>query len=72
MYRVKSKKVLLYLGNIYLYVYFKNNNLEDLKQTVERLVKDDMGAIYNNQKKHIDKYSLNKVMPSWISLYTQI
>ena len=53
-------------------VYFKNNNLEDLKQTVERLVKDDMGAIYNNQKKHIDKYSLNKVMPSWISLYTQI
>ena len=53
-------------------VYFKNNNLEDLKQTVERLVKSDMGAIYNNQKKHIDKYSLNKVMPSWISLYTQI
>jgi len=53
-------------------VYFKNNNLEDLKQTVERLVKSDMKAIYNNQKKHIDKYSLNKVMPSWISLYTQI
>ena len=53
-------------------VYFKNNNLEDLKQTVERLVKDDMGAIYTNQKKHIDKYSLNKVIPSWISLYTQI
>lgn len=53
-------------------VYFKNNNLEDLKQTVERLVKSDMGAIYNKQKKHIDKYSLNKVMPSWISLYTQI
>jgi len=53
-------------------VYFKNNNLEDLKQTVERLVKSDMRAIYNNQKKHIDKYSLNKVMPSWISLYTQI
>ena len=53
-------------------VYFKNNNLEDLKQTVEQLVKSDMGAIYNNQKKHIDKYSLNKVMPSWISLYTQI
>lgn len=53
-------------------VYFKNNNLEDLKQTVERLFKSDMGAIYNNQKKHIDKYSLNKVMPSWISLYTQI
>jgi len=53
-------------------VYFKNNNLEDLKQTVERLVKSDMRAIYNNQKKHIDKYSLNKVMPAWISLYTQI
>ena len=53
-------------------VYFKNNNLEDLKKTVERLVKSDMRAIYNNQKKHIDKYSLNKVMPSWISLYTQI
>ncbi|MDC3256625.1 glycosyltransferase family 4 protein [Acidimicrobiia bacterium] len=53
-------------------VYFKNNNLEDLKQTVERLVESDMGAIYNNQKKHIDKYSLKKVMPSWISLYTQI
>ena len=53
-------------------VYFKNNNLEDLKQTVERLVKSDMRAIYNKQKKHIDKYSLNKVMPSWISLYTQI
>ncbi|MDC3201386.1 glycosyltransferase family 4 protein [Acidimicrobiia bacterium] len=53
-------------------VYFKNNNLEDLKQTVERLFKSDMGAIYNKQKKHIDKYSLNKVMPSWISLYTQI
>ncbi|MDC0871500.1 glycosyltransferase family 4 protein [Acidimicrobiia bacterium] len=53
-------------------VYFKNNNLEDLKQTVERLVRSDMRAIYNNQKKHIDKYSLNKVMPSWISLYTQI
>ena len=53
-------------------VYFKNNNLEDLKQTVERLFKSDMGAIYNKQKKHIDKYSLNKVIPSWISLYTQI
>ncbi|MDA8667876.1 glycosyltransferase family 4 protein [Candidatus Actinomarina sp.] len=53
-------------------VYFKNNNLEDLKQTVERLFKSDMGAIYKKQKKHIDKYSLNKVMPSWISLYTQI
>ncbi|MDA7725085.1 glycosyltransferase family 4 protein [Acidimicrobiaceae bacterium] len=53
-------------------VYFKNNDLEDLKQTVERLVISDMRAIYNNQKKHIDKYSLNKVMPSWISLYTQI
>ncbi|MDC0595496.1 glycosyltransferase family 4 protein [Acidimicrobiia bacterium] len=53
-------------------VYFKNNDLEDLKQTVERLVKSDMRAIYNNQKKHIDKYSLNKVIPSWISLYTQI
>ena len=52
-------------------VYFKNNDLEDLKQTVERLVKSDMRAIYNNQKKHIDKYSLNKVIPSWISLYTQ-
>ena len=47
-------------------VYFKNNNLEDLKQTVERLFKSDMGAIYNKQKKHIDKYSLNKVIPSWI------
>ena len=35
-------------------VYFKNNNLEDLKQTVERLVKSDMRAIYNNQKKHLD------------------
>ncbi|MDB4247553.1 glycosyltransferase family 4 protein [Acidimicrobiia bacterium] len=53
-------------------VYFKNNNLEDLKQTVERLFKSDMGAIYKQQKKHIAKYSLNKVMPSWISLYTQI
>ncbi|MDC1039965.1 glycosyltransferase family 4 protein [Acidimicrobiia bacterium] len=53
-------------------VYFKNNNLEDLKQTVERLVKSDMRAIYNNQKKHIDKYSINKVIPSWITLYTQI
>ncbi|MDA9602996.1 glycosyltransferase family 4 protein [bacterium] len=53
-------------------VYFKNNNLEDLKQTVEQLDTGEMQTIFNNQKKHIEQYFLNKVMPSWISLYTQI
>ena len=53
-------------------VYFKNNNLEDLKQTVEQLDTDDIQTIYNKQKTHIEKYNVDKVMPSWISLYTQI
>ena len=53
-------------------VYFKNNNLEDLKQTVDQLDTDEIQTIYNNQKTHIEKYNVDKVMPSWISLYTQI
>ena len=35
-------------------VYFKNNNLEDLKQTVDRLVKRYEGIFIMNQKKHIE------------------
>ena len=53
-------------------VYFKNNNLEDLKQTVEQLDSDEIQTIYNKQKTHIEKYYVDKVMSSWISLYTQI
>ena len=53
-------------------VYFKNNNLEDLKQTVEQLDSDEIQTIYNKQKTHIEKYHVDKVMSSWISLYTQI
>ena len=53
-------------------VYFKNNNLEDLKQTVEQLDSDEIQTIYNKQKTHIEKYYVDKVMSTWISLYTQI
>ena len=53
-------------------VYFKSNNLEDLKQTVEQLDSDEIQTIYNKQKTHIEKYYVDKVMSTWISLYTQI
>ena len=53
-------------------VYFKNNNLESLKKTIEELISGDINIIYAKQKKHIEKYFINKVMSSWISLYAQI
>ena len=53
-------------------VYFKNNNLESLKKIIEELLSGDVNIIYAKQKKHIEKYFINKVMPSWISLYAQI
>lgn len=53
-------------------VYFKNNDINSLAATVENLLQADLEKVYFNQKNHIKKYLLEKVLPYWISLYTQI
>ena len=53
-------------------VYFENNNLDSLLSTTQNLFKKDLNSVFMNQKKYIEKYMSDKVIPSWISLYTQI
>ena len=49
---------------------FKNNNLQDLKQTINKLDQEDMSKIWLNQIEHIsNNYSMDKVLQKWIYVY---
>ena len=53
-------------------IYFKNNDLDSLTLAVENITSKDVTNIYLKQLKHIRKYDIDKVITSWISLYSQI
>ena len=50
-------------------VYFKNNNLDDLIETLNNLSSNNLENIFNKQKQHISKYDLRKNMQDYILLY---
>ena len=50
-------------------VYFKNNNLDNLIETLDNLSISDLESIFNKQKQHISKYDLRKNMEDYILLY---
>ena len=50
-------------------VYFKNNNLDNLIETLDNLSRSDLESIFNKQKQHISKYDLRKNMEDYILLY---
>lgn len=50
-------------------VYFKNNNLDNLIETLDDLSRSDLESIFNKQKQHISKYDLRKNMEDYILLY---
>ena len=50
-------------------VYFKNNNLDNLIETLDDLSRSDLESIFNKQKQHISKYDLRKNMDDYILLY---
>lgn len=53
-------------------IYFNNNDLKSLTSTVEDITSRNAIDVYLKQKEHIKKYEIDKVIPSWISLYSQI
>lgn len=50
-------------------VYFKNNNLDDLIETLNNLSMNNLVNIFNKQREHISKYDLRKNMQDYILLY---
>ena len=50
-------------------VYFKNNSLDDLVETLNNLSSKNLENIFNKQKQHISKYDLRKNMQDYILLY---
>ena len=50
-------------------VYFKNNSLDDLIETLNNLSSNNLENIFNKQKQHISKYDLRKNMQDYILLY---
>ena len=50
-------------------VYFKNNSLDDLIETLSNLSSNNLENIFNKQKQHISKYDLQKNMQDYILLY---
>ena len=50
-------------------VYFKNNSLDDLIETLNNLSSNNLENIFNKQKQHISKYDLQKNMQDYILLY---
>lgn len=53
-------------------IYFNNNDLKSLTSAVEDITSRNAIDVYLKQKEHIRKYEIDKVIPSWISLYSQI
>lgn len=50
-------------------VYFKNNSLDDLIETLNNLSSKNLENIFNKQKQQISKYDLRKNMQDYILLY---
>ena len=50
-------------------VYFKNNSLDDLVETLNNLSSKNLENIFNKTKQHISKYDLRKNMQDYILLY---
>ena len=50
-------------------IYFKNNNLDNLIETLSNLSRNNLENIFNKQKQHISKYDLQKNMQNYILLY---
>ena len=50
-------------------IYFKNNNLDDLIETLNNLSRNNLVNIFNKQREHISKYDLRKNMQNYILLY---
>ena len=50
-------------------IYFKNNNLDDLIETLNNLSRSNLVNIFNKQREHISKYDLRKNMQDYILLY---
>ena len=50
-------------------IYFKNNNLDDLIETLNNLSRNNLVNIFNKQREHISKYDLRKNMQDYILLY---
>jgi len=53
-------------------IYFKNKSLESLSETIDILLKSNIEDIHRKQLVHINRYSIEKVMEYWISLYFKI
>ena len=53
-------------------IYFKNKSLESLSETIDILLKSNIEDIHRKQLVHINRYSIEKVMECWISLYFKI
>ena len=66
---IKAFKLLLNDSGI----FFKNNNLQDLKQTINKIDQEDMSKIWLNQIEHIsNNYSMDKVLQKWIYVYKNL
>ena len=50
-------------------VYFKNNNLDNLIETLNNLSTNNLENIFNKQKQYISRYDLRKNMQDYILLY---
>lgn len=50
-------------------IYFKNNNLDDLIETLNNLSRNNLVNIFNKQREHISKYDVRKNMQDYILLY---
>ena len=50
-------------------IYFDNNSLSSLNETIEMVKKKDISKIWNHQISYIQKYDIKKNMDKFISLY---
>ena len=54
-------------------IYFKNDNLKSLLNTLKKLNNADLDKIWNKQYDHINKYyNSQKVLDDWIYVYNNL
>tara|TARA_A200000159_G_scaffold4932_1_gene4609 strand:+ start:656 stop:1639 length:984 start_codon:yes stop_codon:yes gene_type:complete len=53
-------------------IYFENNSIDSLLDTVEKLKVLDLNNEHQKQLQYVQKYNTTKVITAWISLYSQI
>ena len=53
-------------------IYFKNNSIHSLLDTVDNLKQADLIKHHHNQLQYVQKYNIEKVINAWISLYSKI